>query len=314
MIYSSAMLFLQKASLFSFGPFFTYPWKPIMNMMIGDTYPVAYKHFWDQHRHKTNLAMHVICLFFQVFGNFSLLSAIDAKLGTQQFISFAAAALWILLAVLPPSEAPAIVKAGSSAAILGALFYSSQFNGPQIEIYGLLGVFIVYLAHLVTHKTFTLGKQGTTIAVVLLTKWFMFYKLGQSDYAGMYSAHSNEITIGWILSLVGLSFLKNPLTATVALGSVGSTLLSVLLNSPAMYLFNCAFTATLLQGLAHSLSGEMPTLIKLESEQDQAKKVSFEYAHAVFFPNLLLHAIYDTFVAKKGSSNGDKNKLKTAMK
>ena len=45
----SVTLFSQVV-LFFFGPFYGYPWKPIFNMTVGNSYKVGYKHFWAQHQ------------------------------------------------------------------------------------------------------------------------------------------------------------------------------------------------------------------------------------------------------------------------
>lgn len=292
---------LLKSSLFSFGPFFTYPWKPILNLIYGDSYKIGYKHFYDQHKHPTNLIMHTICLFFQLFGNFALLSEVDKLLlqgkGYLQVIS---AALWIFCSVLPPKETPSIVKLISSLCIVSACILSPGLTGPNIEIAGLAAVFLSFLVHIVKYGSVKIDKQGILILVVgFVGKWIIYNRLIAGGFLGILSEHTKTISVGWLSCLTLLAAKKNPLKAVVIAGAIGSTILSVLVNQPILTLFNCAFSATLLQGLSHSLSGETATLIKLEDEEDEAKKLSFEYAHAVYFPNVLLQSIYENITGKK---------------
>ena len=54
-------------------------------------------------------------------------------------------------------------------------------------------------------------------------------------------------------------------------------------------------------GLAHAASGETATLLKLSETNDADTKLSYEYGHVVYFPNLLLHAVYD-HIKGKGNS------------
>jgi hypothetical protein len=80
---------VSKCLLFSCGPFFCYPWKPIVNEIQGVEYTVANKHFWQQHKDTWNLLWHVVCLFFQLWSNFAFLSAAEPLLlqwlGGQKF-------------------------------------------------------------------------------------------------------------------------------------------------------------------------------------------------------------------------------------
>ena len=40
---------LSRGLLYSMGPFFAHPLKPAANMLFGDTYAMAYKHFRRDH-------------------------------------------------------------------------------------------------------------------------------------------------------------------------------------------------------------------------------------------------------------------------
>jgi hypothetical protein len=178
-IFNPLLSYALKAGVYAFGPFFCYPWKPAFNAIWGESYSLGYKHFYDQHKHPSNLGMHLVCLFFQLFGNFSFLSSIDQLFfpGQQKYLSQISALFWSL-SLLVPKECPLLIKISSLASIALAYFYSSSFTGPQIEIAGFAGVFFVFLIHLVTYwKSLKIDKQGITISIALAVKWGLYYGL-----------------------------------------------------------------------------------------------------------------------------------------
>ena len=79
---------------------------------------------------------------------------------------------------------------------------------------------------------------------------------------------------------------------TVSYGAVVGHLLAALLADQTLFLFCCAFTATLFQGLSHSTSGEEGTLVVLQHGSDEQNKLAYEWSHVVFFPNILLAACW----------------------
>jgi hypothetical protein len=95
--------------MYSFGPFFCYPWKPICNAIFGTTYALSYEHFYDQHQNRVNLIWHMLALFFQLFGNFVLLNLIDSHLPQfdesagfgDRWLSMVCTILWCV-ALIPP--------------------------------------------------------------------------------------------------------------------------------------------------------------------------------------------------------------------
>ena len=70
------------------------------------------------------------------------------------------------------------------------------------------------------------------------------------------------------------------------------SVLGILLNQHLLSSSSSAFIATALQGLAHALSGEQATLVKLQDSPDGAAKLAYEWSHVVYFPNLLLHSLF----------------------
>ena len=69
--------FLLSVLLYAGAPFFAWPWKPMLNGIIGAKYARAYKHFRADHSDRRNLQGHFACLLLQLFANFALLYALD---------------------------------------------------------------------------------------------------------------------------------------------------------------------------------------------------------------------------------------------
>jgi hypothetical protein len=182
-----------KSGVYAFGPFFCYPWKPIINFYKGDSYSVGYKHFYTQHKDPTNLAMHFVCLFFQLFGNFSFLSVLDKSLlpaiglgdGSTKYLSLSSAGLWTALSVLAPSSnCPLPVKLFSASAIAAAYRYAPRYSGKQIELAAYTGFSIVFVLHVLralansatksVKESLRIDKQGVTILAALVGKWALY--------------------------------------------------------------------------------------------------------------------------------------------
>ncbi|RHY70040.1 hypothetical protein DYB30_006889 [Aphanomyces astaci] len=66
-----------QAILFVSPQFYCYPWKPLLNAAIGDTYDVALKHFLVNHKTAPNLVLHCVCMAVQLLGNFCFLQTVD---------------------------------------------------------------------------------------------------------------------------------------------------------------------------------------------------------------------------------------------
>ena len=54
-----------------------------------------------------------------------------------------------------------------------------------------------------------------------------------------------------------------------------------------------AYLTLCIIGLAHGLANEDGTLVKLNETEDDNVKLTYEWGHVVYFPNILLHAVYD---------------------
>ena len=72
-------------------------------------------------------------------------------------------------------------------------------------------------------------------------------------------------------------------------------MLALVSNEPIMYFYSVGFLASLAQGVAHNLTGELATLPQLNAVGG-AKKVAYELAHTTYFPSLLLQSCRESLV------------------
>eukprot|EP00932_Pfiesteria_piscicida_P015100 SRR837773.27092.p2 GENE.SRR837773.27092~~SRR837773.27092.p2 ORF type:complete len:101 (-),score=28.55 SRR837773.27092:78-380(-) len=70
-------------------------------------------------------------------------------------------------------------------------------------------------------------------------------------------------------------------------------ILSVLTDQPWLFFYSGGFLASLSQGVAHHFAGEEGTLPQLANIAD-------EFAHTTYFPNLLLHSVYQSLTSGRG--------------
>ena len=77
-----------KAVIYGFGPFFGYPWKPVMNEVWGGDYRESYTHFREQHMYGSNLLYHCLCFVWQLSSNYAFLNYIDGRLEDAEPPSF----------------------------------------------------------------------------------------------------------------------------------------------------------------------------------------------------------------------------------
>lgn len=288
----SVQLALLQSAMYGFGPFFCYPWKPVINYFWGSNYKLGYKHFWDQHQNPTNLSWHLVCLFFQVFSNFAFLRAIDLRIGAFEGLFSAATVILWIAAIILPRECPVVVKLGSVASVLFGYFYGAYLTTEQIEFWGIVGFAFVWILHIVFFGFLKIRTDAWLIIGLLFAKHLACNTLS-TKLNGIFSEYSFHALVIYAIAMLLISIQKDPIKIIVAFGSFVSPILGVLINQPILHLFSLAFVATLLQGLAHSLSMEVATLIKLENTDSDEAKIAYEYSHVVNFPNLLLNAIYD---------------------
>jgi hypothetical protein len=249
---------------------------------------------------------HFNCLIFQLAGNFWLLQTVDDHLfgkGSQVFTVLTATS-WILY-LLTPKDSPLHVKLCSVISIVLAYWIVPMF--PMTDVHKFVfPAFGLIWALLILQRGLNVKGDAPLILVLLLAKLAVAISLPYSSWAGMLSDNVQIAGIGYILLIVSLSARKDAVKVVNAVGAILGQILSVLTGEPLFFLHSCAFTATIMQGLAHGLSGEMATLVKLMDEDNHDTKVSYEWAHVTFFPNLLFQAIFDVMAGKANKKSGKK--------
>lgn len=296
------------------GPFYFYPWKAPVNAAAGDDYAVGFKHFWTGHRHAVNLSLHCVCLFVQVFGNFGLLNAIDARYIPQpiagvRVLSAASAIVWSLYLLVASKGCPMAARVGSAAALGLAYFLAPQITRTHMDV----GAPAAMVAALLV-SNFAIAKRKIPIAavvrlIVVMGLWGTAWPAIEGAFVdrvlgGARPERTLEI-IGGVAGYLGvLGLARNPLTALVLSGLLFTRLASAAAGGDSvLYFWSYAFAGSLFQGLTHRAVQEEATLLALERESEDAK-LRFEWAHVTFFPTLLLHACI------RAMSGGDAKKQK----
>ena len=313
---------LLQTLLYAPGPFFCYPWKPVVNAVAGDSYSHAYAHFRRDHNTGTNLVLHAICLVFQLTCNFALLVGIDSALDTRSWTSYSlpvvattTALLWGL--ALLPTPAPGVVTLASLAS-LGAAYGAAcaglastparigleglwdgsgmdwsgvEWTAGEVVEAGVLAVFAAVLVVAIRTPKALLFGLG-------LVGWVLVWDaVGKSGVGGLGKDFEREILAGLAAAMCVLAATPKVPEAPVIGGMLLARLAYVATGNVLALLVGCAYTAPFLQGIAHRLTGETATLINLNNDgtqEDVATKVRFEWAHVTFFPSLALQSIHQS--------------------
>jgi hypothetical protein len=181
-----------------------------------------------------------------------------------------------------------------------AFLYAPVVENSPIELWALGGFFVVTLLHLLFGKKKIIITSEIILYVTLITLKMGGLHLAARSHTGMLAEYSTQLLFAFALIIVILCCQRDPVKGSVLFGSFGASSLSVLIDQRWLLLLSYAYSASLLQGLAHALSREQPTLLKLQNDSDREQKISHEWGHVVFFPNLLLHSIHTTLTG--GSS------------
>jgi hypothetical protein len=281
-----------QAIIYSGGPFFGYPWKPILNALFGGDYLESYKHFREQHMVPSNLLYHCFCLVWQLSSNYAFLGSIDEKLEKDGYIQRNTRLMATLTSLLwswhllRTSPTPLSVKVASILSIyfahntLGKWFTK---NWESIVFYqGFLeaAAFQIFSGRVQSSKYF-----GYLAVRTALWKYLSAKKGCLKEYATPLSAT--------LMGLIAFNSTRpNPIAPVISMGFYG-WIISLLTNNKNIYFWSCGMTATLAQGVAHAISREAGTLVVLQgSGMDMSQ---YELSHVTYFPNLLFQAIHEHF-------------------
>ena len=314
---------LSSALLYAPGAFFFYPWKPVMNALVGDGYGTAYSHFRRDHNDAHNLVLHVVAFALQVLGNFGLLSFVDQVAPAQsiaaalppvlaaRWVSALSAGTWVLLLIAQP--APLLAKALSAASICAAFWAAPLLSAPALDGASLFLFLCTLPLGLALENRRSRARKGVAEVAKDLAKY--------SAVAGLllgarYLPQSKHWMDGALVSdtsppnavLLSLVFatacLPLPVVPVTIVGALGTRVVFALTGQEHVLFWGCAFSGMVLQGRAHDISKQEATLLNLEGVQDKDKKLRFEWAHVTFFPTLLWHSIYDSMLEKARPAPG----------
>eukprot|EP00697_Spironema_sp_BW2_P016626 gnl/Spiro4/7994_TR4202_c0_g1_i2.p1 gnl/Spiro4/7994_TR4202_c0_g1~~gnl/Spiro4/7994_TR4202_c0_g1_i2.p1 ORF type:complete len:367 (-),score=47.68 gnl/Spiro4/7994_TR4202_c0_g1_i2:32-1132(-) len=361
---------LSQGLLYFCGPFFCFPWKPLVNRISGVDYSTAYsKHFRRDHSDPVNLALHAVCLVLQLWSNFALLAHIDALLiphlhefirsnpphhhgsNNNSLLNMISSVLSVFFTPQSSSSASSVpgslVQAISSCVAsrpvslctlllwAGHLVMNCTGVAPRAciiaAVSSLVGAFIVapwidgvlleaccvyaFAIVLVIGLPFIPQRAAKTMVVaVLWCLWPGAWHLAGTALRASFSP-SPVTVIGVVVFLVlAVSLSPRVPEAPAFVGSLACRLGGILASQPALQLWSCAFTAPLLQGTSHSMTGEMATLINhnrrstsktgatLENpEHPHSLKVALEWAHTTFFPTLAFHSMHQSVFGTKAA-------------
>lgn len=296
---------LVQTILYAGGPFFVYPWKPLLNVTQGSTYQAAYTHFRRDHQYPGNLAAHMACLYYQLLSNFALLTHADEYvinhfprllggkvLGQVGPVSTLCSVGWAAQLVFAPS--PLVVKVGSLASLTVAQLMGTTVSSQWIPLLlgqGLLEAFAINVLQ---------GKEAVPSKMfVLKTLCYAAVRtavaMGFLRIRGSLVAYSKPIALALML-FQGFRSYKKPVPDAFSPFGVIGWVFAVLTNQPAIYFWSCAFTASIMQGTSHKLSGEQATLVALNN--GSGVNLTHEVSHTGYFPNLLLHSVYQSFTGR----------------
>jgi len=235
-----------------------------------------------------------VCLVYQLASNFAFLSAVDrAVFGDgAQFFTIITAVIWMLY-LASISACPRFVRLCSVAAISVACGVAPYVIVRNLDIYIYSAFLAIWAQHLVMRKQ-EINRGSALIALSLIVRAALLLFL-PSIVSIVITRNMREVLVVYYAVLMCLLCTQNdPVASVVIVGSIGGTALSAILSEEVIFLHSCAFTAMLMQGLAHEISEEKATILALQGNDDQRAKVSYELAHVTYFPNMVFHAIYNS--------------------
>eukprot|EP00854_Cymbomonas_tetramitiformis_P024192 gene24192-29374_t len=286
---------LSQSVLYAFGAFFCYPWKPAFQFVYGSPYKIAYQHFRRDHSDAVNIAMHFICLGFQLLASFGLLFKF-AEHHALPLLPVVSVGTW--LASLLTTPCPLSVKTGTLLSVAAAYQTAPAFEGAQLEQLSLIGFVIVFFVQAVAMGEDRISFKDGLWMFGIFAAWLLATHLLTTFAAGILEEYVTELSCGFVLLMLCIGGSGYPVIPCAVTGAIGCRILAIVTSQPMMYLYGCAFIGSLLQGVAHLMTREKPTLVAHQNAfKDKDAKVAFEWAHVVYFPNLIFHSMLESFTA-----------------
>jgi hypothetical protein len=291
-----------KWAVYAGGPFFYYPPKTWAALSLGAGYGRAYAHFRRDHSDAHNLAYHCLCLVLQLTGNVGLLAELDDLAwgeGAWPVLSGGTMALWSAQLLLLAPQCPPPVRLASVATLWAAFAARKSIQrGARQVAYATSVVEALAIQTFVVmgHKPGTkpvdapLGRPQLRQLLALLAVRLLLQRTLESKFRG--ELKGSRRTVNLLLALFMLKTCSRPFDGKPPpfLFGLVAWALSILTDQTWMTFYGLGFLATFGQGLSHHYSGEPATLPQLAALSD-------ELAHMTFFPNLLLHSVWQSLKA-----------------
>ena len=135
---------------------------------------------------------------------------------------------------------------------------------------------------------------GFAVALVVFTALWRLLATKLRGCAKRFGAPAMPVVLA---AMVSLARKDDPVKPVVKLGGIVVWPLALLTDRPELCLYSFGYTAMAAQGIAHRLSGQPSTLEQVQVLDDGVSKLSFEWAHVVYFPALLFHSVLESLAA-----------------
>ena len=245
--------------VYSGGPFFGYPWKPLLNSLYGGGYLESYKHFRAQHLVGSDLFYHCLCLVWQLSSNYAFLGSMDEALEKHKYVKPNTRLVATLNSLVwawhlcRTSPTPLSVKLCSVLCIYLAHTSAGQWFQRHWESV----VFYQGFLEAAAFQILSPGGIDRTKYVGYLVARTLLWK-GLVAHQGVLSQHNTSITAGLMALIAFNSTRAQPIGPVISMGMYG-WIIALLTNNKHIYFWSCGMTATLGQGVAHNVSGEAGT-------------------------------------------------------
>lgn len=299
--------------LYALGPFFCYPWKPIINGLYNNDYETAYTNFHRDHSDPLNLILHTVCLIFQLLTNFGLLHLIDQSLPAFLSVYSPMSRLtYVIWSVYLYKCAK--TRYNTHAILLLSVAYMLAAYVATVDILYMIEtlVMLIYFVTILTYtfmrykvKSFWLNIGAAFLCYGWITVWYYIERYCNNLFVN-YAWTINIINVLLAVVMIITSASEYVPQLPVIVGAVLCRIVFVLTGQPIVFALGCAFTAPLLQGLSHKITGEMATLInhnRIKIKSILSHKTKLEYGHVTYFPVLAINAVMESWAKKVELSN-----------
>ena len=260
---------LSSCALHAPGSFFFYPWKPLLQFVLGDSYEVAYQYFRRDHSGGANAALHLVALGWTMLANFGLLFLADQYFFPTQLtiatitgstsralanatlpplpLSYLTAVAWIICLMCSPAP---IECSSLATALVGAVYLAApHMTAHQLEL-GAVTVFVtvLLLVRLLAPRLSKGSKGGPELRLRGHTSiYFGLFALGlrlaARQWRGAWAAEAPAVNAALLLLMLGASSLSKPTVPCVLLATLLGRVAAELTAQDGLLLYCSAFAA-----------------------------------------------------------------------